>query len=68
MKKIYSYLIGISLCLLITALVAAFINRNRIYVWFLGDVEALYKEAMSYYKNRQYDKAFPLLCPYSTRH
>ena len=61
MGKIYSYLLGFGLTLLIAVFIAAFVSWNHIYVWFLGDVDTLYKEAIHHYKNRQYDKALPLL-------
>ena len=60
MKKAYSYLIGISLNLLIAAFVITLASWNQIYVWLLGDVDMLYKEAIYHYKNRQFEKAFPL--------
>lgn len=43
MKKAYSYLIGISLSLLIAAFVITLASWNQIYVWLLGDVDMLYK-------------------------
>ena len=42
MKKIQSYLLGLLTCVVIAGLIALFICRNRIYVWTLGDVPALY--------------------------
>lgn len=41
MKKLYHYLAGLSLCLLIVVGIISFANRNRIYTWWLGDVDAM---------------------------
>lgn len=60
MKKLYHYLVGLSLCLLIVVGIISFANRNHIYTWWLGDVDALYKEAVACYKEHKYDEALPL--------
>ncbi len=60
MKKIQSYLLGLLTCVVIAGLIALFICRNRIYVWTLGDVPALYAKAVSHYKAREYQEALPL--------
>lgn len=56
-----NYLTGIAVCMVLVGVVLAFTFRNRIYVWTLGDVPALYAEATALYKARQYEEAFPLL-------
>lgn len=56
-----NYLIGFTICIVLAGIVSAFTFRNRIYAWTLGDVSALYDEAMALYKARQYEEALPLL-------
>ena len=56
-----NYLIGFAVCIVLAGIVSAFTFRNRIYAWTLGDVSALYDEAMALYKARQYEEALPLL-------
>ena len=60
MKKVYAYLIGACICILICMIIVAITYRNRIYAWTLGDVPALYEKATSLYKSRQYQEALPL--------
>lgn len=50
-----NYLTGIAVCMVLVGIVLAFTFRNRIYVWTLGDVPALYTKATALYKARQYE-------------
>ena len=61
MKQIYSYAIGICICAFVGVIILAITCRNRIYAWTLGDVPALYEEAIGLYKERRYEEALPLL-------
>lgn len=60
MKKSHAILLGIAICLLLAGVITAITNRNRIYAWTLGDVNALYAEAKSLYDTRKYKDARPL--------
>ena len=60
MKKIYSYLIGIGICALVVLVIVGITCRNRIYTWTLGDVPALYVEAVNHYKAKEYQEALPI--------
>ena len=55
-----NYLIGFAICFVLVGIISAFTFRNRIYAWTLGDVQALYTEATTLYKARQYEEAVPL--------
>ena len=35
-------------------------NRNTIYTWFLGDVQTLYMQADSLYRQKRYEEAATL--------
>ena len=54
MMKSHAILLGIAICLLLAGVITAITNRNRIYAWTLGDVNALYAEAKSLYDTRKY--------------
>lgn len=58
--KIRNVTIALGICLLLALIVLGLKNRNNIYTWFLGDVQVLYLEADSLYRQKRYEEAEPL--------
>lgn len=58
--KIRNIIIALGICLLLAMIVLGLKNRNNIYTWFLGDVQTLYMQADSLYKQKRYEDAVTL--------
>ena len=55
--KIKHITIALGICLLLAMIVLGLKNRNTIYTWFLGDVQTLYMQADSLYRQKRYEDA-----------
>jgi TPR repeat protein len=58
--KIKHITIALGICLLLAMIVLGLKNRNTIYTWFLGDVQTLYMQADSLYRQKRYEEAATL--------
>lgn len=58
--KIKHITIALGICLLLAMIVLGLKNRNTIYTWFLGDVQNLYMQADSLYRQKRYEDAATL--------
>ena len=56
-KNVENYFVAISIIIVLIAGITCIKYRNAIYVWYLGDVQSIYKQAEGYYRQNRMKEA-----------
>lgn len=56
-KNVKNYFVAISIIIVLIAGITCIKYRNAIYVWYLGDVQSIYKQAEGYYRQNRMEEA-----------